>query len=102
MYSLSTSGMAELWFRCLEYYHAYRSGHTFNECLCVVLEAKSVAHLMKFHLLQWEVVKIKFLMNSNMTLMVLNLHQKTDPKVQQDFKGQGHYDKVKGQIKVTP
>ena len=35
-------------------------------------------------------------MNSNMTLKVLNLHQKTDPKVQQDFKGQGHYDKVKG------
>ena len=57
--------------------------------------AKSVAHLMKFHLLQWEVVKIKFLMNSNMTLTVLNLHQKTDPKVQQDFKSQGHYDKVK-------
>ena len=46
--------------------------------------------------------KVKFLMNSNMTLTVLNLHQKTDPKVQQDFKGQGHYDKVKGQIKVTP
>ena len=55
---------------------------------------KSVAHLMK--------VKVNFLMNSNMTLTVLNLHQKTDPKVQQDFKGQGHYDKVKGQIKVTP
>ena len=34
-------------------------------------------------------------MNSNMTLTVLNLHQKTDPKVQQDFKGQGHYGKVK-------
>ena len=66
--------------------------------------AKSVAHLMKFHLLQWEVVKVKFLMNSNMTLTVtvLNLHQKTDPKVQQDFKGQGHYNKVKGQIKATP
>ena len=32
----------------------------------------------------------------------LNLHQKTDPKVQKDFKGQGHYDKVKGQTKVTP
>ena len=61
--------------------------------------AKSVAHLMKFHLLQLEV---KFLMNYNMTLTVLNLHQKTDPKVPQDFKGQGHYDKVKGQIKVTP
>ena len=52
-----------------------------------------MAHLMKFHLLQWEVVKVKFLMN--MTLTVLNLHQKTGPKMQQDFKGQGHYDKVK-------
>ena len=56
--------------------------------------AKSVAHLMKFHLLQWGVIKVKFLINCNMTLTVLNLHQKTDPKVQQDFKGQGHYDKV--------
>ena len=46
--------------------------------------------------------KIKFLMNSNMILTVLNLHQKTDPKVQQNFKGQGHYDKDKRQIKVTP
>ena len=62
--------------------------------------AKSVAHLMKFHLLQWEVVKAKFLMNSNMILTVLNLQ--TDTKVQQDFKGQGHYNKVKGQITVTP
>ena len=52
--------------------------------------------------LQWEVMKVKFLINSNMTLTVLNLHQKRDPKVQQDFIGQGHYDKVKGQIKVTP
>ena len=49
--------------------------------------AKSVAHLIKFHLLQWEVEKVKFLMNSNMTLTVLNLHQKTNPKVQQDFQG---------------
>ena len=56
---------------------------------------KSVAHLIKFHLLQWEVVKVKFLTNSNRTLTVLNLHQKIDPKVQQEFKGQG-------QIKVTP
>ena len=39
--------------------------------------------------------KETFLMNSNMTLTVLNLHQKTYPRVQQDFKGQGHYDKVK-------
>ena len=69
--------------------------------MCGVGE-KSVAHLMKYHQLQWEVLKVKFLMNSNMTLTVFNLHQKTDPKVQQDFIGQGHYDKVKGQIKVTP
>ena len=64
--------------------------------------AKSVAHLMKFHLLQWDVINVNFLINSNITLTVLNLHQKTDPKVQQDFIGQGHYNKVKGQIKVTP
>ena len=44
------------------------------------VEAKSVTHLMKFHLLQWEVVKVKFLMNSNMTLTVLNLHHR--PKKQ--------------------
>ena len=44
--------------------------------LCEV-GAKPVAHLMKYHLLQWEVAKVKRLMNSNMTLTVLNLHQKT-------------------------
>ena len=42
--------------------------------------AKPEAHLMQYHLLQWEVAKVKRLMNSNMTLTVLNLHQKT-PKV---------------------
>ena len=31
----------------------------------------------EYHLLQWEVVKVKPLMNSNMTLTELNLHQKT-------------------------
>ena len=30
LFTLSTSGMAELWFGCFEYYHAYRSGNTFN------------------------------------------------------------------------
>ena len=39
--------------------------------------AKPVAHLMQHHLLQWEVTKVKQLMNSNMTLTVLNLDQKT-------------------------
>ena len=64
--------------------------------MCGVGE-KPVAHLMKFHLLQLTMgtCKRKFIMNSNMTLTVLNLHQQTDPKVQQDFKGQ--YSKVKGQ-----
>ena len=38
--------------------------------------AKPVAHLMQYHLLQWKVAKVKPLMNSNMTLIVLNL-QKT-------------------------
>ena len=41
------------------------------------LGAKSVAHLMQCHLLQWEAAKVKWLMDSNMTLTVLNLHQKT-------------------------
>ena len=45
--------------------------------------AKPVAHLMKFHQLQWKVAQVKALMNSNMTLTVPNLHKKTDPKVQQ-------------------
>ena len=36
-----------------------------------------MAHLIQYHLLQWEVVEVKQLMTSNMTLTVLNLHQKT-------------------------
>ena len=39
--------------------------------------AKPVAHLIQCYLLQWEVAKVKWLMNSNRTLTVLNLHQKT-------------------------
>ena len=41
--------------------------------------AKPVAHLMQYHciLLQWELAKVKQLMNSNMTLTVLNLHKNT-------------------------
>ena len=34
--------------------------------------AKPVAHLMQYHLLQWEVAKVKQLMTSNITLTVLN------------------------------
>ena len=47
-----------------------------NMLLCGV-GAKPVAYLMQYHLLQWEVAKVKQLMNSNITLTVLNLHQKT-------------------------
>ena len=61
--------------------------------MCGVGE-KPVAHLMKL-ITTTGTCKRKFLMNSNMTLTVLNLHQQTDPKVKQDFKGQ--YSKVKGQ-----
>ena len=38
---------------------------------------KPVDHLIQYHLLQFEVAKVKWLMNSNMTLTVINLHQKT-------------------------
>ena len=56
--------------------------------------AKSVAHFMKFHPSQWEVVKAKFLMNSNMTLTVLNLHQKTDKvtTARSKVKSRSHHD----------
>ena len=39
--------------------------------------AKPVTHLMQYHMLKWEDAKVKPLMNSNMTLTALNLHQKT-------------------------
>ena len=39
--------------------------------------AKPMTHLMQYHLLHWEVAKVKPIMNSNMTLTVLSLHQKT-------------------------
>ena len=38
---------------------------------------KTCGLLMQYNLLQWEVAKAKQLMNSNMFLTVLNLHQKT-------------------------
>ena len=93
--------MAELWFGRLNItMYTEVVMHSMNAY--VWCWGKPVAHLMKFHLLQWEAAKVKFLMNSNMTLTVLNLYQKTDPKVEQDFIGQGHYGKAKGQIKVRP
>ena len=65
--------MVELWFECFEY-HPYTQMWQYMP-MCGV-GPKPVAHLMKYHLLQWEVVKVNPLMNSK-TLTVLNLHQKT-------------------------
>ena len=68
--------MVELWFASFEYYPYIQIWQ--HMLLCGVV-AKPVAHLMQYHctLFQWEVAKVKQLMNSNMTLTVLNLHQKT-------------------------
>ena len=69
--------MTELWFGYFEACNTFNGSH--DEIPSVTMGT----------------CKRKFLMNSNMTLTVLNLHQQTDPKVQQDFIGQ--YGKVKGQ-----
>ena len=61
-------------FECFEYYPYIEMWQ--NMLLCGV-RAKPVAHLMKYHLLQWKDAKVKPLMNSSMTLTVLNLHQQT-------------------------
>ena len=66
--------MVELWFECFKY---YRYIHMWQCVLICGVGAKPVAHLIKYHLLQWEVAKVKPLLNSNMALTVLNLHQKT-------------------------
>ena len=58
--------MAELWFRWFEYYHAYRSGNTFNECLlwCLSKICGSLDEILSLTMGSYE---IKFLINSNMT-----------------------------------
>ena len=67
--------MVELWFTSFEYYPNIQM---WQYMLLCGVGAKPVAHLMQYHciLLRWEVGKVKQLMNSNMTLTVLNLHQK--------------------------
>ena len=65
--------MVELWFASFEYYPYIQM---WQHMLFCGVWANPVAHLMQYHLLQWEVAKVKQLMNSNMTLTVLNL-QKT-------------------------
>ena len=66
--------MVELWFASFEYYPYTQMWQHMLSC---GVRAKPMAHLMPYHLLQWEVAKVKQLMNFNMTLIVLNLHEKT-------------------------
>ena len=66
--------MVQLWFECFEYYPYIQM---WQYMLISGVGAKPVTHLMQYHLLQWEAAKVKPLMNSYMTLTVLNLHQKT-------------------------
>ena len=74
MYSLSTSAWPNYGLDVLNItMHTEVVIHSMNAY--VWCWSKIWAQLMKFHLLQWEVIKVKFLINSNMTLTVLNLHQ---------------------------
>ena len=68
--------MVELWFASFEYYPNIQ---IWQHMLLCGVGAKPVAHLMQYQctVLKWEVAKVKQLMNSNMTLTVLNLNQKT-------------------------
>ena len=65
--------VVELWFECVEYYPYIQMWQCMLMC---GVAAKPVAHMMKYHLLQWEDATVKPLMNSNMTLTVLNLYEK--------------------------
>ena len=66
--------MVKLWFASFEYYPYI---HMWQHMLLSGVQVKPVAYLIQYHVLQWEVAKVKQLMNSNMTLTVPNLHQKT-------------------------
>ena len=81
---ISKPKIAELWFGCLVAIHSMNA--------YVWCWRKACGSLDEIQSVTMGTCKRKFLMNSNMTLTVFNLHQQTDPKVQQDFKGQ--YSKV--------
>ena len=54
--------------------------------------AKSVAHLMKFLLLQWEVVKVKFFMNSNITQRCNKILKVKVTTTRSKVKSRSHHD----------
>ena len=56
--------MVKLWFEYFEYYPYIQMWQYMHIC---GVGAKSVTDLMQYHLSQWEVAKVKPLMNSNMT-----------------------------------
>ena len=56
--------MVELWFECFEYYPFIQMWQYMLVC---DVRAKPVTHLIQYHLLQWEVAKVKPLKNSNKT-----------------------------------
>ena len=64
----------QLQFECFEYYPYIQM---WQYMLLCGVGVKPVAHLMQYHMLQWEIANVIQIMNSNMTLTVLNLHQKT-------------------------
>ena len=66
--------IVEVWFECFEYYGYIQM---WQYILICGVRAKPLTHLMQYHQLQREVTIVKSLRNSNMTLTVLNLHQKT-------------------------
>ena len=92
---ISKPKMAELWFGCFEYYPCIQKWQYIQLNAYVWCWRKACGSLNEIPSVTMGTCKRKFLMNSNVTLTVLNLHQQTDPKVQKDFKGQ--YSKVKGQ-----
>ena len=66
--------MVKICFECFEYYTYIQM---WQYMLLSEVGAKSVAHLMQYHVLQWEVAKVKWLIDSNMTITGFSIHQKT-------------------------
>ena len=78
---ISKPKMAELWFGCFEYYPCITEVAIHSMNAYVWCWRKACGSLDEIPSVTMGTCKRKFLMNSNMTLTVLNLHQQTDPKV---------------------
>ena len=70
--------MAELWFGCFEYYPCIQKWQIIHSINAYVwCWRKACGSLDEIPSVTMGTCKRKFLMNSNMTLAVLNLHQQT-------------------------